>query len=268
MVRPRLSSVIAGENRTLSYWALELVVVIVGVLLALLTAEWAESHRAQAEAEKAADAMARELQLISGSMYFGLLGWHCQKEQIERLHSALMDTEAPWDPEALALEEADLDLSGRSSLPLYFDDTPLIVHFSARENAESIGALQELPFERAVSIAQLYSIADIAYAANHKRYEISRALTALSLKTPPSPAERRGLLGTLGEINEQHELFFRYARGMLATWDQFPDKPEKLSKTRPADWKILKQQLREREEKLGDCALAPPSDHWGDVLAD
>jgi hypothetical protein len=175
-----------------------------------------------------------------------------------------MDTEAPWDPEALMVEEVNTDRTERSSMPVYFDDSPYIRHSSARENAESMGALQKLPVERAISIAFLYSIADTAYDANYKRYETSRALTALSLKESPSLAERRKLLGTLGEINEQHELFFRYARGVLGNWDQFPEKP----KTIPVEWMSLKQVIREREEKLGDCAFTPSSDYWSDFLAD
>jgi len=167
------------------------VVVVVGVLLALLAAEWAETQRAKAEAEQAVDSM-------------------------------------------------------------------------ARENAEALGALQKLPFERALSIAFLYSIADTAYDANYKRYAISRSLAELSLKRPPSLAERRKLLGTLGEINDQHDLFFRYASGALGNWDAFPEKP----KTMPADWKRLKQVITEREEKLGDCALTPPSNYGSSLLED
>jgi len=239
MLRSRFRSLRPQEKQTLRHWVLEFVVVVVGVLLALLAAEWADTRRHKAEAEQAVGAMARELQMISSVMYFGLQGWECQKEQIERLYSALMDTEAPWDPEALVVEEVDTDRSERSSLPVYFDDSPYIRH-------------------------SLYSIADTAYDANYKRYEKSRALTALSLKEPPSLAERRQLLGTLGEINEQHDLFLRYARGVLGNWDQFPEKPE----TMPAEWKILKQLLREREEKLGDCAFAPTSDYFSGLLAE
>jgi type II secretory pathway pseudopilin PulG len=264
MLRSQFRSLRPQEKQTLRHWVLEFVVVVVGVLLALLAAEWADTRRDKAEAEQAVGAMARELQMISSVMYFGLQGWECQKEQIERLYSALMDTEAPWDPEALVVEEVDTDRSERSSLPVYFDDSPYIRHSSARENAESMGALQKLPVERAISIAFLYSIADTAYDANYKRYEKSRALTALSLKEPPSLAERRQLLGTLGEIYEQHDLFLRYARGVLGNWDQFPEKPE----TMPAEWKILKQLLREREEKLGDCAFAPTSDYFSGLLAE
>ena len=264
MLRSRFRSLRPQEKRALRHWALEIVVVVIGVLLALWAAEWAETRRAKSEAELAVDAMARELQTISAVMYFGLQGWECQTEQIEKLYSALTDTEAPWDPEALVVEEVDTNRSERSSLPVYFDDSPLLRHFSARENAEANGALQKLPFERSQSITVLYSIADTAYAANYKRYETSRALTALSLKAPPSLADRRKLLGVLGEVNEQHDLFLRYARGVLGNWDQFPEKPETL----PADWERMKQLLREREEKLGACALAPPSDYWSGVLAD
>lgn len=264
MLKSQFRSIRPRQKRVLRHWALEFVVVVVGVMLALLAAEWAETRRAKAEAEQAVGAMARELQTISGVMYFGLQGWECQNEQIKRLYLALMNTEAPWDPEALVVQEVDTDRSERSSLPVYFDDAPYIRHFSARENAEALGALQKLPFERALSIAFLYSIADTAYDANYKRYEISRSLTALSLKASPSLAERRKLLGTLGEINDQHDLFFRYARGVLGNWDQFQEKPE----TMPAEWKRTKQLLREREEKLGDCAYAPSSDYWSDFLAD
>ena len=143
------------------------------------------------------------------------------------------------------VEEVDTDRSERSSLPVYFDDAPYIRHFSARENAEAMGALQKLSPERAHSIAFLYSVADTAYAANYKRYETSRALTSHSLKGPPSLADRRKHLGTLGEINEQQELLLRYASGMLRLWDQFPEKPEILS----AEWKEPKQMFKEREEK-------------------
>jgi len=264
MLRSRFRYLRPRQKRALRHWALEFVVVVVGVMLALLAAEWAETRRAKAEAEQAVGAMARELQTISGVMYFGLQGWECQNEQIKRLYLALMNTEAPWDPEALVVQEVDTDRSERSSLPVYFDDAPYIRHFSARENAEAMGALQKLSPERAHSIAFLYSVADTAYAANYKRYETSRALTALSLKGPPSLAERRKLLGTLGEINEQHELFIRYANGVLGLWDQFTEKPEIL----PADWKAVKQRITEREDKLGDCAFAPSSDYWSGLLAD
>ena len=264
MLKSQFRSIHPRQKRVLRHWALEFVVVVVGVMLALLAAEWAETRRAKAEAEQAVGAMARELQTISGVMYFGLQGWECQNEQIKRLYLALMNTEAPWDPEALVVQEVDTDRSERSSLPVYFDDAPYIRHFSARQNAEAMGALQKLSPERAYSIAFLYSVSDTAYAANYKRYEISRALTALSLKESPSLAERRKLLGTLGEINEQHELFIRYANGVLGLWDQFPEKPKIL----PSDWKAVKQRITEREDKLGDCAYAPSSDYWSNLLAD
>ena len=209
MPRSGFLSIRPRKIRVLKHWALELVVVVVGVLLALMAAEWAEDRRDRAQAEQAVEAMARELQTISGGMYFGVQSWACQNEQIEKLYSALMDSEAPWDPAALAVVEVDSSREGRSSLPVYFDDAVLIRHFSARESAEALGALQKLSPDRAYPITFLYSVAETAYDANYRRYQASRALAALSLTEAPSSAERRALLVTLGEVNEQHELFLR-----------------------------------------------------------
>ena len=81
--------------------------VVVGVLLALMAAEWAEDRRDRAQAEQAVEAMADELQTISGVVFFSVQGRACQNAQIEKLYSALMDSEAPWDPAALAVVEVD-----------------------------------------------------------------------------------------------------------------------------------------------------------------
>ena len=44
MLMSQFRSLRPQEKRALRHWALEFVVVVVGVLLALLAAEWAETH--------------------------------------------------------------------------------------------------------------------------------------------------------------------------------------------------------------------------------
>lgn len=212
--------------RALRHWATELMIVIVGVLCALMAAEWANNRRDKIEAERAADAMTAELQTISFVMYISLLNWECQNQQIEKLYNALLATDDPWSPSDLAITETQSNRQERSSIPVYFDDDPYIRHFTARDNAEARGAFQNLDTVRSQPIALLYSIAETAYAANVTRYESSRRLVGLSLSEAPSNAERRDMLNTLGEVYEQHELFFRYAQGFLSTWDQYEDKPD------------------------------------------
>jgi hypothetical protein len=163
----------------------------------------------------------------------------------------------------LAIVETAGTRTDRSSIPVYFDDSRLISHFAAHDNAETTGAFHGLETDRAQSFAFLYSIAEIAYGANQTRYEISRSLLGLSLMSRPSESERRDLLRTVGELNEQHELFLRYATGFLDTWDDFEEQPESLP---PGDYSdnqtSFRAQVAQSLESLGECVYEPHSRYW------
>lgn len=147
MFRPRFRSLKPREIRSIRHWAIELVVVVVGVLLALWTAEWAADRR---EAKIRADAMEKvdsaiEESLVTFAHYAAAKP--CIEGQRDALLAQLRESGGQWRGVSASNQRDGLSSDVAFSYPFL----PLAMPFSteAFDRARAIGAFEALDREQA-----------------------------------------------------------------------------------------------------------------------
>ena len=194
----RLRPLRPREQRNLRHWAMELVVVVVGVLLALWVAEWAEDRRELREVAIAEQAVRDEIIYNLA----GVEAWDsfevCNAEGAERLIALARDTGTAWPGLDADSREAEDDT------PIYrrnpFNFTLYKMRSGAWESAEANGHKALFDPEARALYDQFHFV---ARELNKRDELMSAALRGLRPYQYPSAldaAARRELTGHLLEI--------------------------------------------------------------------
>lgn len=98
MIRPlRLRRPQADTVRSIRYWAIELTVVVVGVLLALFLAQWAQDRREARQMALAEEAIREELRMNLATVQIHNSADGCQIEMIDKLFARLDAPQNRWE---------------------------------------------------------------------------------------------------------------------------------------------------------------------------
>lgn len=146
MFRSRLPQLRPRQKRELRHWAIELVVVVVGVLLALFAAEWAEGRREAAEHERRIARMDNAIVKVAADAAAERAAAMCEDARIEELKVLLDSNGREWPGSSFSYA---LSLPDELLFPL-----PLIVNLEATpsdafEAAEAAGTIATLDEEEA-----------------------------------------------------------------------------------------------------------------------
>ena len=99
----RLRPLRSREVRSIRHWAIELAVVVIGVLLALWAAEWAQDRSARKSSQIAQDAMDSDLMFMALGTMRRYSTQPCVRESIANLErAAATPIGAPFTPPPVA----------------------------------------------------------------------------------------------------------------------------------------------------------------------
>lgn len=185
------------HQHTIGHWAMELLVVFVGVLIALSAQAWAQDRSAKARAEAAETRIREELGTNIFLGYERIALRTCLKERLADLASDLGSGRTDWGTMRMAPADGD----DRMAFDRLYR-TPSRPWVSTEyEGSIASGALDTLSSERTSLLAASYNQIERMRELNAEEEQLANRLAALQFGTPLSGPERNELLATLTRLD-------------------------------------------------------------------
>jgi hypothetical protein len=244
------------RGESVRHWAMELVVVVVGVLLALWAQEWAQNQSETKRTEAALVSIRAEARENLSLLMFKRSIDRCLIEREILLRDALLAPRDEWTPiKANALVNGQIDI---------LRDVPMLGVFArqgdpmqtyAYRSAMTTGALSTLDSKRLEALSQLYANFDQINSEEEKGDKSIRSLAALSHPIRLTSDLRARLLGELYSAdrsrfairyalnNDLSEIMKRIGWYDEAWFDDRIARDEQEQERNGIDWRPCKQKV-------------------------
>lgn len=210
MFRPRALSHETKKN--IFHWGMEIMVVVVGVLLALWTQEWVEGRREKAEHQRAMSALNREVKIAQILSAKPVMVDACVTAQIDRIMDLLKEGGREW-PGVVAPESQFF--GDRMAAPIIYPTDFFSTEPYTR--AREIGALDDFSGERQLAYDEMF-FAMRRLDQIHTRIEQAIAsLRPLAMAQQLDPATRVEMLQQLAMFDRMRISGLFQARQMVKT---------------------------------------------------
>lgn len=198
------------QKRTFSHWAMELVIVVAGVLIALWVQQWAEGRRANADMAAAEKAIHEE---VRGNLW--TLIWRdaisqCHLDRAQLLKSMLVEGRSHWPgvTEDALIQNTLSEATGvQTVVPgVYqrpFDDFST----AAWESALATGALKPMNPKRFGQLVALYNQIDFLKRNRDLQNRAAATLSALSFAQELTPEIRTQMFEALYQVDTSRFMF-------------------------------------------------------------
>jgi hypothetical protein len=184
------------HRQVIAHWAMELLIVVAGVLIALGAQQWAQDRSSK---QSAASAEARIREELTTNVLLGVERItinNCIKQRLSRLANELTANRREWSDFRIAE-----DMVGQTAFREIYR-VPSRVWVSTEYNGSlSNGHLASLAPERATQLANAYAQVEDQRARNGEEARLSAQLGLLQFNQSLSIAERNALLATLTRLD-------------------------------------------------------------------
>lgn len=216
-----LRKLTADQMRTAGHWAMELVIVVAGVLIAIWLQQWGERRRAQQNMEVAGEAIHDELRETLKSLIWREAIKQCHIDRIRLLKSALIGTRTDWP----GLEENPL----WSVAPRGPFGTEVIVPSvywrpldtftdAAWKSALATGALAPMDRKRFALLVSTYDQVQLLRDTRDRETEATERLAGLSFPMHLTPEIRSQMLQGLYVLDRSRFTYTLIGPEAVAGW--------------------------------------------------
>ena len=191
------------HRRVIGHWAMELLVVFTGVLIALSAQSWADERSSKARA-KAAEIRIRDELGMGVQLGIERIAVHqCAKQRLADIAEDLSGGRTDWNSLRIAEQhQPDLFAFG----PLYRIPSRNWVSSEYRSSAAN-GSLDTLSPERTAALTNVYAQLEHQREINAEEQQLATRLAAIQFGTPLNALERNDLLATVTRLD--------YLNGMM-----------------------------------------------------
>jgi hypothetical protein len=179
-----------GQRRTIAHWAMEFIVVVVGVLLALWLQQWATSANKRSDAKAAEAAIRDELDRNLLVLVLHDAVADCRRERLDEIQRRF-ESGAPAAP---ILSGSFITVSQPPKHPAVYGFFSVDVTDTAWRGAISNGSVSAMAPERFASIADIYATFDSVGKALRSDADAAYSLQVLSYDVPLTPEVRASLI--------------------------------------------------------------------------
>ena len=242
-----------GQKRNIAQWAMEFVVVVAGVLIALWLQELLAQASEKAEARKAEAAIREELnENLMGLVAFESVD-DCRRDRLREIDQSLRSGNAT----APILKHYLLDIDDRARISnfqrqLVYGGLGEDLSDTAWQSANVTGALSALKPERYRAIASLYASFALVQQIVETDRDASNKLQLLAYGTPLTPDLRARLIEAHTVATRNWAIFHDYGERLTAKG------VAKAMKRLGWDDKARMEQLIQRTERELQAAPARP----------
>jgi len=195
MIRPRHLSDEMKKN--FRHWAMELVVVVVGVLLALWAQQWDEQRREVRQHAESLEALDREILIMLAAAMRPVAVDACVVAQFDQLREMLEVDSGSW-PGLVA--RGRIEREGRMEGPINFPTNSYSEE--AVSHARETGALQALPSDTATAYEEVFYILRRLSGVHNEMKQVLAHLRPLSRPRPLDAAARLDMLEQLALFDQ------------------------------------------------------------------
>lgn len=241
----------ADQQRNVRHWAMEFVVVVAGVLLALWLQQWGERRHAMQDMAVAEDAIHAELRETLKNLIWREAIGQCHVDRLELLKSMLLADGSRWPglSENALIENSLKEATGVQPVVQGVYQRPNVPFPTAAWNsALTTGALAPMDRKRFAMLTDIYAAVQFLAENQERENRSATTLSALALPQELTPATRTTMLGALYEVDTSRFMFAyagpEFAEGMKELgWN---DKAE-------IDQWIAEDRIEERRSKWRPC---------------
>lgn len=202
---------LTGEHRrTAAHWAMELVVVIAGVLIALWVQEWADRRRAMEDMGAAEEAIHAEARAALTQLIWREVISKCHIERAEKLKSMLLAGGNQWPgiTENALLRISLSEATGIQTVVPGVYPRPFDVPTTAAwDSALATGALAPMDRQRFGRLVELYTQIEFLKDNRGREDRAAATLSGLSLPQQITPDTRTRMLQALYEVDTARFMF-------------------------------------------------------------
>lgn len=199
----RLRSLRPREIRSIRHWAIELAVVVVGVLLALWAAEWAEGRRDELRMAELEEAMRAELADNYHTVLSQQASIECHVANLAALRRGLIENRGAWSGyESIFIYEAP---SGERFERGIFGVSTDRLGDDAWEAAQESGLLAQMPPERLslyrIAYARSRFLDEAAASLEARRNDLSHLIFPGTLSSDARAKALRDIIGAVNAVS-------------------------------------------------------------------
>ena len=191
-----------GQRRTIAHWAMEFVVVVAGVLLALWLQEMVARAGRREAARAAEDAIHAEFDYNLMVLVAMNSLSDCQGSRLDEIEAALANSDS-----ANSIGEDYFDDGKQRAYPGIYTTFEVDVAHTAWQSAQANGALSGIAQDRYRKLARLHDNFQALQRASEQDADAARELQVLRYNLSLSPDRRGELLGSMSVLSQN--LHFR-----------------------------------------------------------
>lgn len=209
----------AEQQRNFRHWAMEFVVVVVGVLLALWLQDWGERRRARQEMAVAEEAIHDEVRESLKNLIWREAISQCHFERAELLKTMLLATGRRWPglTENVLIENSMNQATGVQTVVQGVYQRPFEPYSTAAwDSALTTGALAPMDRHRFARLTAVYAQLQFLTENLGRENRAATTLSALALPQELTPDARTTMLGALYEVDTTRFMFLYAGASVLA----------------------------------------------------
>jgi hypothetical protein len=202
-----------GERRTIGHWAMELVVVVAGVLIALWLQQWADDRRARRDLAAAEDAIHEEVRTALTSLVWRRVVSRCHLERARLLKAMLLRPGNQWPGlnENALLQNQLSEATGVDTIMPGVYQRPFDAFSTAAWNsALTTGVLAPMDHQRFGQLVRLYDQIELLKENQKRENDAAATLSALSAPQELTADSRTRMFQALYQIDTSR-FFFTFA---------------------------------------------------------
>lgn len=254
MLRPRFRNLRPRHKRELRHWAIELAVVVIGVLLALWAAEWAQDRSARASSQIAQAAMDEDLMYMALGTMRRFSTQPCVLASLRNLEEAVsVADDEPFVAPPVAMNTSGSDHAFERYYPVGLWNYPT----QAFDRAVAVGAFDHMPQERAIQYADAYDWVRNLASANADEELLMTRLAVVEMTDRLDTPTRAMLRETIARLDGQNQNVLNSGRFLFDLMNQLGIEPTEADRE---EWHRYNEAAR---AVRGDCVVELPLDFTG-----
>ena len=210
----------ADQQRSVRHWAMEFVVVVAGVLLALWLQQWGERRRAIQDLAGAEGAIHDEIRGSLENLIWREAISQCHIDRAKQLKTMLLEGGSRWPglTESALSQISVSEATGVQTVIQGVYQRPFDAYSTAAwDSALTTGTLAPMDRQRFAKLTAIYSQLQFLSEVQERENRAATTLSALALAQELTPDSRTMMLGALYEVDTSRFLFLYQGAAVLAT---------------------------------------------------
>lgn len=208
-----------GQKRTISHWAMELVIVVAGVMIALWLQEWVQRRQALQTMRSAQDAVHDEVRSALESLVWREAIRKCHFDRANILKDGLTGASDRWpglNENALIAKKPGGRFDSPTVVPSVYIRPVDNFTTSAWSSALATGALAPMDRKQFGTLVRIYDHMQLLNQIRDIEDRAATKLSALAFPVQLTPEIRADLLSALYDIDRTRFMFAAFGAPILA----------------------------------------------------